>query len=168
MSVRIPTVEQPKPRATAPFKEKSPSSVAFLDHDHVLTAFHEKKNTSGFDYGVFERLLPSQTVVATSADIVGLYSTVFFINLGIFGCTTRSSTIFESRRIIDILVTPINTFSAIPCRDYIPYALLWSKQPSEDTPVGWRKAIQEAITRGSDEYRKACYSAWLDKDWDHT
>ena len=114
----------------------------------------------------FSQLLPSQNFIAASVDVAALYYTAFFRSLGVFGIGASSMMFkpWRSSSMSDIPKMPMNTYMAIGERAASKYALLWVKQPLEDTLDGWEKATKEAKECASSSYVDSIYKKWIEGD----
>jgi hypothetical protein len=161
----------PGPRTDAP----EPNLVDVLDSEALDNAFIfvlisksdkivEKEAVGPFNWALFERFLPSQKIHATPEDVAGVYATVFFRHSGVFGSGTSLASPY---RITRAYLAPPDTHTQAASR-YVEgetiiqrhYALIWSKEISEDTVEGWEKAESEALERGTRVYLSDIYRCW--------
>ncbi|KAF2034333.1 hypothetical protein EK21DRAFT_85380 [Setomelanomma holmii] len=117
------------------------------------------------DYTICERLLPSQDIVASSGDVMGLYSAVFFFPLKIFGCLSgMRKDHWRSKARDDIPIVSADTCTYLGVRGLYPsleYGLAWAKQPCEDTSEGWQQAIHEATVYATTAFMRYMHDAWV-------
>jgi hypothetical protein len=71
---------------------------------------------------------------------------------------------WRSSSMSDIPKMPMNTYMAIGERAASKYALLWVKQPLEDTLDDWEKATKEAKECASSSYVDSIYKNWIEGD----
>jgi hypothetical protein len=148
------------------------SEIVDSEHTHVfyVKRTRQRQDSSShlkYNYSVIERLLPTQDIVATSRDVMGLYCTVFFCPASLFGSVTNSSNHHwrRSKSLEQIGVALSNTCIYIGARDCpesgfkLPYGLAWAKPPLEDTAEGWRKTTEEAMDFAATEFTKYQHTA---------
>jgi hypothetical protein len=142
--------------------------------DEYKKAFYGRYELQGhcsqtrYNYSVMERLLPTQDIVATSGDVMGLYYTVFFCPALLFGSVPNFlKHHWRSKPREQIGAIPLNTRIYVGARScpengifMLSYRLVWAKQPVEDTDEGWTKTIEEAIDFATEELTRYQHSAW--------
>ncbi|KAI1415131.1 hypothetical protein F5Y13DRAFT_178533 [Hypoxylon sp. FL1857] len=140
----------------------------FVEPTALGEALYESSssNSHGIDYSLFERFLPTQDTIATSKDVAALYSTAFYLKLGIVEPGLDLG-LDMTPPVPHIARLPRNTFMQVLDRSWerwtseaITFAITWSKQPCEDTVEGWRRATEEAQVQAAFEYRRQAYILW--------
>jgi hypothetical protein len=167
------TTSAPSDTATSSQPQFLSSEIVDAEHKEVLwNRIYNQNNSphSKYKYSVIERLLPTQDIVASSRDVMGLYCTVFFCPTLLFGNVTNSSNQHwrRSKPLEQIGVIPSKTCIYVGARDHpetcflqLSYGLAWAKQPLEDTVEGWKKTIEEAMDFATKEFTKYQHSAWI-------
>ena len=151
----------------AAFSEKyqflDPKDVEEFFDTEFYRMYQERPIIFALRFEEFSKLLPSQNVIAASNDVAALYYIAFFRCLGVFGIGYSSirSMPWRSKPMSEIPIMPMNTYMAIGQRATSKYALLWVKQPQEDTSGGWEKATKEAKERASSIYVGSIYGDWI-------
>ncbi|KAH7402869.1 hypothetical protein BKA66DRAFT_436257 [Pyrenochaeta sp. MPI-SDFR-AT-0127] len=120
-------------------------------------------------YDVFQRLLPSQQILVSSGDVMGLHCAAFFHPMGIFGCGPGSNrhNYWHTKPMKQIGITPRNTCMYLGGRrtakevEMLAYGLAWAKQPCEDSPECWDIAISEAMECATKDFEQYQQRAWL-------
>ncbi|KAF2110453.1 hypothetical protein BDV96DRAFT_584025 [Lophiotrema nucula] len=178
--ISLPTMSEHLEDATATENDlyDAPKRVERLDSHELDRMFKDRQRagyrseTAGpfagtFDYSAFEKLFPSQEIIACSSDVIGLYALVYFLDLNIFGCQNGGivQTVYRAKPMSYIPKVPLNTWMQIGGRTNksyktVPYAMLWAKQPQEDSSKGWQNAMDEAQHHASQEFLDCIYKLW--------
>jgi hypothetical protein len=117
-------------------KEEAPRlayvSSADADREYERVFYGSRRRIDGsappiHNYAIFERCLPSQDTIASSGDVMCLYSAVFFFPLSVFGCTPelrRDHWRFKDRESIGVV--PSNVCMYLGTRmSKLGYGLAW-------------------------------------------
>jgi len=112
------------PTADMPFLPSSEIDEAY-DRASARVRLQMRGETSNaqveHDFTIFEKYLPSQSVIASAGDIMCLYSTTFFAPLMIFGNNPGFvSHHWRSRAQESIDAVPANVCMQIGARDWFP------------------------------------------------
>jgi hypothetical protein len=97
---------------------------------------------SGYNYPIMERLLPTQDMIVTSENVMGVYCAVFFSPAVLFGRVRSARTRrWRYKPVQQIGMIPSNTCTFVGNRylqngraqlEKLAYGLAWAKQPSQD------------------------------------
>jgi hypothetical protein len=141
-----------------------PKDVDEFFNTEFYRMYRERPIIFALRFEEFSKLLSSQNVTAASNDVAALYYTAFFRCLGVFGFgySSSKSMPWRSKPMGEIPKMPMNTYMAIGQRSASDYALLWVKQPQEDTSDGWEKATGEAKERASSMVVGSIYRKWIE------